>query len=67
MPVLTIRISEQELSDTECAARRHKLTKSEFARRAITTAAEAENKATSVRGAWKGRISYKNAMKMLRG
>lgn len=67
MPVLTIRISEQELTETECAARRHKLTKSEFARRAIATAAEAENKTASVRGAWKGRVGYKQAMKMLRG
>jgi hypothetical protein len=69
MPILTIRLSEEELAATEQAARLHHLNKSEFARRAITAAA-APAKAKDQRyplGVLKGKVSYKQAMKLLRG
>jgi len=71
MPILTIRLSEDELAATNQAAKQHHLNKSEFARRAITAAAapaKAKAKAKDYPlGAWKGRTTYQKAMKLLRG
>jgi hypothetical protein len=68
MPILTIRMSEDEIAAAERAARRHNLSRSEFARRAITAAAEPGQKTSKAFpfGAWKGRTTYKQAMKLLR-
>jgi hypothetical protein len=67
MPVLTIRMTEEEMTATEQAAQRQRMSKSEFARRAITAAADAERKTASLRGALKGKYTYKQAMKFIRG
>lgn len=69
MPILTIRMSDKEMAATERAAKRHKMRKSEFARKAIAVAAETGAKTSEAfpYGAWKGRTTYSQAMKALRG
>lgn len=67
MPILTIRLTDDELSAADRAAERHKLSRSEFARRALTAAAMPQSKTASIRGALKGKFTYKQAMKILRG
>ncbi|MEP6662979.1 MAG: hypothetical protein ABJC04_04870 [Verrucomicrobiota bacterium] len=67
MPILTIRLSEEELSATDRTAARHHLSRSEFARRALTAAVSPQSKTMSIRGALKGKFTYKQAMKLVRG
>ena len=69
MPVLTIRMSDTELKTVKRAARSHGRATSEFSRNAILTAAQpAEDKSKDYPlGAWRGRVSYKKAIKFLRG
>jgi hypothetical protein len=64
MPTLTIPLSEAELAAAERAAAQHHLTRNEFARQALSAASE---KKRAFRGALKGRYTYKQAMKLLRG
>ena len=66
MPVLTIHLSNEELAAAEHAAAQQQLTRSEFARHALTAAATPAKK-PSLRGALKGRYTYQQAMKLLRG
>jgi predicted transcriptional regulator len=67
MPVLTIRLTDAELEAADRAAERRNLSRSEFARRALTAAAAPQSKTASIRGALKGKVTYKQAMKLLRG
>jgi hypothetical protein len=67
MPILTIRMSDEEMEAASKAAERHHLNKSEFARRAINSACSSTSKTSSLRGALKGKYTYAQAMKMLRG
>jgi len=67
MPILTIRLTAEELSAADRAAARHNLSRSEFARRALTAAVSPQSKTASIRGALKGKFTYKQAMKLLRG
>jgi hypothetical protein len=66
MPTLTLRMTDAEMTAADDAAGRQKTSRSDFARRAIVSAAKPE-KPSSVFGAWKGRVSYRKAMKQLRG
>jgi|GEM_PF-3228872 len=66
MPIFAIRLSDEELAAAERAAARQQLTRSEFARHALTAAAAPAKKPT-LRGALKGRYTYQQAMKLLRG
>ena len=66
MPVLTIRLNDEEMAAAERAAAQHQLTRSEFARQALTVASMPAKK-PSLRGALKGRYTYQQAMKLLRG
>ena len=67
MPILTLRLQEAELEAIDHAAERAHLNRSEFAKRALKAAATPEKKTASIRGALKGRFTYKQAMKLLRG
>ncbi len=67
MPMLTIRMSQEEIDAADRAAGRHQMSRSEFARRASTVAAEAEKKTASLRGALRGKFTYRQAMRLLRG
>jgi hypothetical protein len=67
MPILTVRMSKEEIAAAASAAARLQMTRSEFARRAITSASAAETKTASARGALRGKYTYKQAMKLLRG
>ena len=60
-------MTEQEIEAAEKAAKRYHLSRSEFARRAINAAAEPLSKTASIRGALRGKITYQEAMKLLRG
>jgi len=66
MPIVTIRMTEEEIEATDRAADRAQMTRSEFARRAVSAAA-AEKKTGAVRGLLKGKYSYAQAMKLVRG
>lgn len=67
MPVLTLRMSDEEMAAADEAAGRQHLCRSEFARRAILAAIAPEKKTANIRGALKGKYTYKQAMKLLRG
>jgi hypothetical protein len=69
MPALTIRMSTEEIAAMDRAAARHNLSRYEFARRAITAAAEPDEKTSEEfpYGVWKGRTTYKEVMQLLRG
>jgi uncharacterized protein (DUF1778 family) len=68
MPILTIRMTEQEMNAVKQAARRHGNVTSEFSRNAILTAARpaSPRQKRFPLGEWRGRVTYKQAMKLLR-
>jgi uncharacterized protein (DUF1778 family) len=63
MPIMTTRMTEEEIEAIDRAAERARMTRSEFVRRSVSAAVE---KIDSVRGL-KGKFSYKQAMKLVRG
>jgi homoserine kinase len=67
MPILTIRMSEEEIAAAGRAAERQQMSRSEFARRAVNAAAGVERKTSAARGMLKNQYSYKQAMKLVRG
>ncbi|MHC1769735.1 MAG: hypothetical protein AB9869_36555 [Verrucomicrobiia bacterium] len=67
MPILTVRMSEEEIAAAGRAAERQKMSRSEFARRAVNAAAVAETKTGAIRGLLKSKYSYKQAMNLVRG
>ena len=66
MPTLTLKMTNEEMTAADRAAERQKTSRSDFARWAIVTAAQ-PGKSVSAFGAWKGRVTYRKAMKALRG
>ncbi len=68
MPVLTVRMSDEEIATAAKSVKQHSLNRSEFARRAINAASAKKKKDSSYPlGVLKGRISYPKAMRLLRG
>jgi hypothetical protein len=68
MPILTIRVNEQELRIIKQAARQHGRKTSEFSRNVLLSAsrpAEPEKNEFPI-GVLKGKTTYKQAMKLLR-
>ncbi|MBN8246030.1 MAG: hypothetical protein J0L84_01155 [Verrucomicrobia bacterium] len=66
MPTLTLTMTDEEMTAANRAAERQKTSRSDFARRAIVAAAQPRSSGSAF-GAWKGRITYRKAMRALRG
>jgi hypothetical protein len=69
MPILTIRLNDSELKKIQKAARKHGRNTSEFSRNVLLSASspsEPEENEFPI-GVLKGKTTYQEAMKLLRG